>query len=90
MTLSKIRDCIKCLSVATVVIVVGGLGFVYSGLYPMGADVPHNKLTFWVLETLRERSLVPLATLKFPQISPRLIDYLPVVPITMICARYVT
>lgn len=61
MTLSKIRDCIKCLSVATIVIVVGGLGFVYSGLYPMGADVPHNKLTFWVLETLRERSLARAA-----------------------------
>ncbi len=39
------------------VILLGGVGFVYSGLYPMGADVPHNKLTYWVLETLRERSV---------------------------------
>ena len=34
-----------------------GLGVLYSGIYPMGADVPHNRLTFWVLETLRERSI---------------------------------
>ncbi len=33
------------------------LGILYSGWYPMGADVPHNQLTYWVLETLRERSI---------------------------------
>lgn len=57
MALTKSLGCIKCLSVAAVVIALGGIGFVYSGLYPMGADVPHNKLTYWVLETLRERSI---------------------------------
>lgn len=34
-----------------------GLAFLYSGIYPMGADVPHNSLTHWALETLRESSL---------------------------------
>lgn len=34
-----------------------GLAFLYSGLYPMGADVPHNRLTYSALETLRERSI---------------------------------
>jgi len=57
MTLSKPLGCFKCLSVAAIVIALGGIGFAYSGLYPMGADVPHNKLTYWVLETLRERSI---------------------------------
>lgn len=33
------------------------LAFLYSGLYPMGADVPHNALTYWALETMRERSI---------------------------------
>ncbi len=42
---------------ALVVVALGGLSFLYSGLYPMGADVPHTKLTYWVLETLRERSI---------------------------------
>ncbi len=36
---------------------VGALGFVFSGLYPIGADDPHTRLTFRVLETLRERSI---------------------------------
>ena len=34
-----------------------GLGFIYSGLYPMGADDQHTKLTHWALETMRERSI---------------------------------
>lgn len=39
-----------------VLVAVGGV-FIYSGIYPMGADVPHNKLTYWMLETLREKSI---------------------------------
>lgn len=34
-----------------------GLIYMYSGAYPMGADVPHNKLTYWLLETAREQSI---------------------------------
>lgn len=34
-----------------------GAGIVYSGIYPIGADVPHNSLTYWLLETARERSI---------------------------------
>ncbi|HXF07479.1 c-type cytochrome [Thermomonas hydrothermalis] len=34
-----------------------GMAFLYSGWYPIGADVPHNGLTYWALETLRERSI---------------------------------
>lgn len=62
MTLSKLLGCIKCLSVTTIVIALGGIGFLYSGLYPMGADVPHDKWTYWILETLRERSVARAAT----------------------------
>ena len=40
-----------------VIAALGGLAFLYSGVYPMGADVPHNALTYWALETLRERSV---------------------------------
>lgn len=36
--------------------VVGVLAFAYSGIYPIGADVPHNTATHWLLETLRERA----------------------------------
>lgn len=34
----------------------GGI-FIYSGAYPIGADVPHHRLTYWFLETLRERAI---------------------------------
>ncbi len=36
---------------------LGGLSFLYSGLYPMGADEPHYAITTWTLETLRENSI---------------------------------
>ncbi len=50
----------KTMKAVVVLAVLGGLsglGFLYSGLYPMGADVPHNRLSYWALETLRERSI---------------------------------
>ncbi len=34
-----------------------GLAFLYSGVYPIGADVPHNPLTYWALETLRDNAI---------------------------------
>lgn len=53
---------IKSLVIITVIALVGGGLFLYSGLYPMGADVPHNRLTYWLLETLRERSVARAAS----------------------------
>lgn len=41
-----------------VVLVFGGIaGFIYSGVYPIAADVPHNDIEFWLLETLREKAI---------------------------------
>jgi len=48
---------VKTLFVIAVLGGIAGLGVLYSGLYPMGADVPHNRLTYWALETMRERSI---------------------------------
>ncbi len=39
------------------VVAIGGLGFIYSGVYPMSADDAHSKPVYWALETLRERSI---------------------------------
>ena len=36
---------------------LGVAGWLYSGAYPIGADVPHNSLTYDVLELIRERSI---------------------------------
>ncbi|RTE66069.1 cytochrome c [Amphritea opalescens] len=38
-------------------IMIGGVVFLYSGLYSMGADDPHYDVTTWALETLRESSI---------------------------------
>ena len=53
----KLLSCIKCLTVAAGVVALAGVGYLYSGIYPMGADDQHNDLTYWALETLRERSI---------------------------------
>lgn len=51
----------KSLLIAAVLGLLGGGLFIYSGIYPIGADVPHNKLSYWVLETLREQSIARAA-----------------------------
>jgi mono/diheme cytochrome c family protein len=57
MTFCKFSSCFKCLALALGVVALTGVGFLYSGFYPVGADDHHNDLTHWALETLRERSI---------------------------------
>ncbi len=45
-----------CAAISFFLVLIAG-GYIYSGLYPMGADVPHNKLSYFLLETLREKSI---------------------------------
>lgn len=47
----------KTLTGIIVVLIIAGLGFIYSGIYPIGADQRHSAFTFWLLETLRKRSI---------------------------------
>lgn len=53
----KFLGCFKCIAVAAGLAGLAGVGFIYSGYYPIGADDPHTDLTFWTLQTLRERSI---------------------------------
>lgn len=46
---------------AVFALLAGGL-FIYSGVYPMGADSRHHPVTYWLLETLRERSIARAAS----------------------------
>lgn len=48
---------IKWLLAAATALAAGFAAFIYSGIYPMGADVPHTKLSYWALETLRDKSI---------------------------------
>ncbi|QEQ96788.1 c-type cytochrome [Neptunomonas concharum] len=57
MTAFKKGACLKRLIAITGAIGIGGVAFLYSGLYSMGADDPHYDITTWALETLRENSI---------------------------------
>lgn len=61
---------IRSLVALGVVGCAAGVAFLYSGWYPMGADTPHTKMTFWALETLREQSVARAsAELEVPPLS---------------------
>jgi mono/diheme cytochrome c family protein len=53
-------------------IVIGGLAFIYSGLFDVGASDAHWLITRWVLETARTRSIKAHATVI--QVPPGLDD----------------
>ena len=36
---------------------IGGLLFIYSGVFNVAADDPHTKPFYWLMETVRERSI---------------------------------
>lgn len=48
---------IKIVGVIACVVLIVVATFVWSGLYPIGADVPHYRATHWLLETLRDRAI---------------------------------
>ncbi len=48
---------IKILLSLLLLAVLGGAAFVWSGVYPMGADVPHSPLVFSLMETMRQHSI---------------------------------
>lgn len=86
----KLLTCFKCIVVVSGLVVLAGLGFIYSGYYPMGADSKHTKLTYWALETLRERSISRAAqNIEVPADLDILRDYFVVVQIMLLCVQAV-
>ncbi len=59
--MNQIVAYIKGLLLTVVLLMIGGGLFIYSGLYPIGADVPHHQLSYWILETARDRSIARAA-----------------------------
>jgi mono/diheme cytochrome c family protein len=51
------RTIIATVAAVIVIAVLGGLGFVYSGVYYVGATDRHWDLTYWLLDTARMRSI---------------------------------
>ncbi|MBL4672701.1 MAG: cytochrome c [Arenicella sp.] len=61
---------IKAILGAVAIALASAAAFIYSGLYPMGADDQHNKITYWVLETMRENSIARSAKdIDVPELS---------------------
>ena len=59
-------------SIAVIAVVAGfsGGAFIYSGLYPMGADDPHTAIVYSVLETTRDRAIdYASADIKVPNLE---------------------
>jgi mono/diheme cytochrome c family protein len=50
------------LAVVIVFFIIGGLAFIYSGLFEVAASQPHWYITRWILETARTRSIKVHAT----------------------------
>lgn len=48
---------IKTLLVVVIVVILGMVGFVYSGIYNVAADEPHSAVTRWLLMTARKQSI---------------------------------
>lgn len=53
----SVFQCLARVVAFVAALVLGAVLFVFSGLYPVGADDRHNVLTNWILETARERSI---------------------------------
>jgi len=53
----SLRAIITAILFTGVVVVLGGLALIYSGLYDVAATAPHWEVTRWVLETTRIRSI---------------------------------
>lgn len=51
------RKIIGTFIVLAVLVVLGGAAFIYSGAYDIAATSPHWPITYWVLQTVRDRSI---------------------------------
>jgi prepilin-type processing-associated H-X9-DG protein len=61
---------IKLLVLLALLGVVAGAGIVWSGVYHVGADDPHWGVTYWLLDTARDRSIaVRAADEEMPDLS---------------------
>jgi len=68
----SVRSFLISFAVLMALTVIGGLAFIYSGLFDVAASEPHWSMTRWVLETARTRSIkVHAAAIQVP---PRLVD----------------
>jgi mono/diheme cytochrome c family protein len=49
------------LAISLVVLLIAAIVAIYTGLYNVAADIPHTQPVYWLLETVRERSVAARA-----------------------------
>lgn len=52
---------LKHIVITVFIAMILAIAFIYSGVYPIGADNKHHALTFWMLGTLRTKSIARAA-----------------------------
>jgi mono/diheme cytochrome c family protein len=63
-----VRSFLVSFALLMALIVIGGLAFIYSGLFDVAASEPHWRITHWILETARTRSIkVHAADIRVPR-----------------------
>jgi mono/diheme cytochrome c family protein len=63
-----VRSFLVSFAVWMALTVMGGLAFIYSGLFDVAASEPHWRITHWILETARTRSIkVHAADIRVPR-----------------------
>jgi len=56
------RSILATVAITLAMVLIGGAVFVYSGAYDIAATAPHWRITEWILETARVRSIKAHAT----------------------------
>ena len=56
------RSILATVAITLAMVLIGGAVFVYSGSYDIAATAPHWRITEWILETARVRSIKAHAT----------------------------
>jgi mono/diheme cytochrome c family protein len=51
------RSIIASVLIGGLVVILGGFALIYSGVYDVSATAPHWRITYWIIETARVRSI---------------------------------
>jgi mono/diheme cytochrome c family protein len=57
----SVRTILRTLAVTFALVLIAGAVFVFSGLYDVSATAPHWRITYWIIETARARSIAARA-----------------------------
>lgn len=73
--MKTLKTILKTVVALAAIAVVAGAVFIYLGDFPVGADVPHSKPVYWLMQTARDRAIaVQSRGIRVPDLSaPKMI-----------------